>query len=68
MTLTICDFCDESECPDICECIGDDDEHERWECDHEDYDVDIPIGRATCAFCGHTWYLSKEELEEELTL
>ena len=51
-----CDGCD---CP---ECWSGDDEFED-DCDHEDYELDILTGRASCAWCDHRWYLSKEEFE-----
>ena len=35
------------------------------ECDHEDYEVDILTGRATCNMCGHSWWQSPEEIEAE---
>ena len=33
------------------------------ECDHEDYDLDILIGRATCNMCDHHWYMSVAEFD-----
>lgn len=37
-----------------------DDEPEE-ECWHEEYDADWE-GRATCGRCGHTWWLTSEEI------
>ncbi len=31
------------------------------ECDHEDYEVDVLTGRATCSTCPHVWTLSNLE-------
>lgn len=35
------------------------------ECDHEDYDLDILSGRASCNMCPYHWYLSNEELKRD---
>lgn len=35
------------------------------ECEHEDYEVDILIGRATCNMCGHRWYQTEDEMRRE---
>lgn len=43
------------------------DDHDAT-CDHEDYEVDILTGRASCWRCGETWWLSSDELKEELRL
>lgn len=32
------------------------------DCDHEDYELDILIGRATCTMCNHRFYMSEDEL------
>jgi hypothetical protein len=37
------------------------DEHDE-PCDHENYDIDILDGRATCDRCGERWYASNEEV------
>lgn len=34
------------------------------ECYHEEYDVDILTGMATCTYCGHRWMLSQEDFEK----
>ena len=34
-------------------------------CDHDQADIDILIGRGSC-HCGHTWWLSSEEIQAEL--
>jgi hypothetical protein len=34
------------------------------DCDHEDYDLDWAIGRATCYRCSHTWYLTNEQFRQ----
>jgi hypothetical protein len=44
---------------------------DRWDddpecCDHEDYDVDILVGIASCWHCGHRWEQTKEEIEREI--
>lgn len=38
------------------------------ECEHEEFDHDILTGRATCARCGESWYLSYEEAATLSTL
>jgi hypothetical protein len=37
------------------------------ECFHEDFEADIN-GRATCDYCGHSWWLSDEEIKAEREL
>ena len=37
-------------------------------CDHEDRDVDILTGRASCWQCGESWWLTDEQLRRELEL
>lgn len=46
----------------------DDDDYdaERY-CEHEDYDIDVCTGRASCNCCDHRWYLTSEEIDAELT-
>lgn len=34
------------------------------ECHHEEYDVDILTGMATCTDCGYRWLMSPEETEK----
>jgi hypothetical protein len=41
------------------------DDESSDECDHEDHESDIISGRASCCMCGHSWYLSNEELDAE---
>jgi len=36
------------------------------ECDHDAYEIDILTGRAECAFCSQSWYLTSEELDCEI--
>jgi len=43
-----------------------DDLYEDDPCDHEDRDVDILTGRASCWRCGEAWWLTTEQLEQEL--
>lgn len=38
-----------------------DDASEEAYCDHEEADLDILTGRATCGRCGHIWYPSWQE-------
>lgn len=35
-------------------------------CDHGDPDIDILEGRARCLQCGHSWYLTEEQLTREI--
>lgn len=35
-------------------------------CDHEDYDVDILSGRASCNNCLAHWYVDQEEVERQI--
>ena len=42
-----------------------DDDHDSY-CEHEDYDIDVCTGRASCYCCDHHWYLSGEEIDAEL--
>jgi hypothetical protein len=36
------------------------------ECDHEEYEVDILVGRAHCCKCPHSWYQTNEEIAAEI--
>lgn len=36
------------------------------ECDHDDYELDILTGRASCNMCDHRWYASDGEVAEEI--
>ena len=45
-----------------------DDYEDDEPCDHEECEVDIMTGRASCWRCGETWWLSSDELKEELRL
>lgn len=48
------------------------DDDDNWddgpadECDHDDYELDILTGRATCCCCDHVWYPSDEAIEAEI--
>lgn len=42
-----------------------DDDRENL-CDHEDYDVDIVTGRASCNDCLAHWYVSDEEIQLQI--
>lgn len=44
----------------------DDDGAEADYCEHDEYDIDILEGRATCSSCGEHWDVSTDELEAEL--
>lgn len=35
-------------------------------CDHEDYDVDIVTGRASCNHCLANWYVGEEEIQRQI--
>lgn len=37
---------------------------EDLECEHEDYEIDILTGRATC-ICGHSWMRSAADLQAD---
>lgn len=41
-----------------------DDDPDEELCDHDDYDADFN-GRATCYRCGHSWYLTAEQIAAE---
>ena len=36
------------------------------DCEHEDYDIDVCTGRASCNCCSNHWYVSSEEIDREL--
>lgn len=40
-------------------------DYDEDDCDHQFADIDILEGRGHCPFCGHTWYLSCEEIQAE---
>ncbi len=42
-----------------------DDYDEDPECDHENYEIDVCTGRASCDQCSHYWYLSSEDIDAE---
>lgn len=42
------------------------DDYEEDECQHDDYEADILIGRATCNCCGHWWWQTREEIDAEI--
>jgi hypothetical protein len=35
-------------------------------CDHEDYDIDVCTGRASCNICSEHWYVSSVDIDREL--
>lgn len=35
-------------------------------CEHEDYEVDIIVGRAHCCRCQHSWWQTNEEIAAEV--
>lgn len=35
-------------------------------CDHEDYDVDIVTGRASCNNCLANWYVGDDEIQRQI--
>lgn len=41
---------------------------ETNDCDHEDYDLDILTGRASCNHCDHRWYMSEQEFKRHQEL
>lgn len=41
-------------------------DQDRDPCEHEDYDVDILTGRAHCSRCGEAWWLTGDQLGDEL--
>jgi len=42
-----------------------DDEYPEDGCIHEEYELDILIGLATCTRCDHRWYMTDEELKRD---
>lgn len=45
----------------------DDDYDDREnQCDHEDYDVDILTGRASCDHCLANWYVGEDEIVRQI--
>lgn len=50
----------------------DEDDYDPYEgydddfCECDDYDADILEGRAHCLRCGRTWWLSDEQMKQEL--
>jgi hypothetical protein len=36
------------------------------QCDHDDYDVDIVTGRASCSNCLAHWYVRDEEIQRQI--
>jgi hypothetical protein len=53
-----------------CDCPEDDDPFEEddaylLDCEHEEYDLDILTGRATCIRCDHRWFMSEDELRRD---
>lgn len=43
-----------------------DDYDAERECDHDQYEIDILIGRAECCMCPHSWYVSSEDVSREI--
>ena len=41
-------------------------EDEPDECDHQEYEVDIVVGRAHCCTCPHSWWQTNEEIAAEV--
>lgn len=39
-----------------------DDSYDPDGCDHEEYEIDVLIGRAECQCCPHAWYVGHDEL------
>ena len=37
----------------------------EWECEHDDYEIDILLGRASCNCCSKVWYLDAAQIEAE---
>lgn len=44
----------------------DDDDPDPETCDHEEHEVDIITGRATCWRCGESWFQTDEEIAAEI--
>jgi hypothetical protein len=45
----------------------DDDEYDpELDCEHDDYDIDVCLGRASCNCCSKTWYLDNQQIDAEL--
>lgn len=42
--------------------VDDDYDCDRDGCDHEDFDLDILTGRATCNMCSEGWYANESEM------
>ena len=36
------------------------------DCDHDDHDIDVCTGRASCNMCDHVWWVTGEEINREL--
>lgn len=45
---------------------GEDDDPDVECCVHEEYDADVLTGRATCHYCGHSWWQTEEEIAAEI--
>lgn len=37
----------------------------EFDCDHEDYEIDILTARATCNRCDAVWYVASDEMRRE---
>ena len=44
----------------------DEDYDPERDCEHDDYDIDVCLGRASCNCCSKTWYLTDAEVDAEL--
>lgn len=50
------------------------DDKDQWDeddlepCDHDDYDVDLLEGRATCGRCGESWAMSNASIDRYLAM
>lgn len=51
---------------DAYDALYDDDYDPRIDCDHEHSDMDVCTGRCVCDVCGHSWYVTSEEVNAEL--
>jgi hypothetical protein len=36
------------------------------DCEHDDYDIDVCMGRASCGCCSKVWYLDSAQIDAEL--
>lgn len=52
--------------PDAVEDDWIEDDRDEVLCDHDDYDVDILSGRASCNRCMEHWYVSDDEVNRQI--